>query len=125
MGNGCTCNCSCYIMNEDNEEEIILDEIIRVMPERMLIDLYPSEISDNIDDKLTLITLENIAELNENKKKCIICLETFKEKDKLISLPCLHLFHRQCINNWLEYEHYCPLCKLDLNNAVEDNEYQI
>ena len=55
--------------------------------------------------------------VHKNKKfvfiqnNCSICLEQFLEKDNIIYLPCLHLFHSYCIFKWLERKKYCPICK--------------
>ena len=45
--------------------------------------------------------------------------------DKAIILPCIHLFHTECIKNWLKTQNTCPICKFkltgeNLNPSVDD-----
>lgn len=47
----------------------------------------------------------------EEGEKCIICYDTIKRSHLIRVLQCAHRFHRRCINNWLRYEQFCPLCK--------------
>ena len=44
---------------------------------------------------------------------CPICMEPFTEQDKLISLPCHHGFHRQCLEEAVKRAplNGCPLCR--------------
>lgn len=47
---------------------------------------------------------------------CVICLEQLDhfDADQLMMvtrLPCSHLYHRDCIIEWLEKSHLCPLCQ--------------
>ena len=46
-------------------------------------------------------------------KECAICMETYKEDQKVIALPCdeRHYFHTDCILTWSERHRNCPLCK--------------
>ncbi|KAM1072623.1 hypothetical protein FF1_017860 [Malus domestica] len=41
-----------------------------------------------------------------------ICLETFEEQDKCVMLGCRHVYHRDCIEMWLDVceERLCPIC---------------
>ena len=55
--------------------------------------------------------LKNVDNLNPNKKNCTICLQNFENFDKIINLFCLHMFHDECIKQWLSENNYCPLCK--------------
>lgn len=41
---------------------------------------------------------------------CSICLEPFAQDQKLRVLPCLHAFHRPCVDKWLSQSKQCPLC---------------
>ncbi|KAF2294574.1 hypothetical protein GH714_012732 [Hevea brasiliensis] len=45
---------------------------------------------------------------------CSICLESFKEGDKLIRLPCEHRFHAACLNPWVRTCGDCPYCRRDI-----------
>ena len=64
---------------------------------------------------------------NDNNYKCLICLYEFKIGDKVCTLPCLHIFHTECLKDWIMRNTWCPICKMDFsleslfkNNIVED-----
>uniref|UniRef100_A0A3P9CYY8 RING finger protein 215 n=1 Tax=Maylandia zebra TaxID=106582 RepID=A0A3P9CYY8_9CICH len=42
---------------------------------------------------------------------CAVCLEPFNNNQCLRVLPCLHEYHRDCVDPWLLLQHTCPLCK--------------
>lgn len=42
---------------------------------------------------------------------CQICMEDFKEGDELRTLPCFHLFHSECVGQWLKVNSVCPTCR--------------
>jgi E3 ubiquitin-protein ligase RNF13 len=45
-------------------------------------------------------------------ESCSICLEDFKSGDNLRVLPCDHIFHPSCVDEWLQkWNRTCPLCK--------------
>jgi hypothetical protein len=53
-----------------------------------------------------------------NIKECNICIEVYKKGDKVIELPCKHLFHKECIKQWLCKEKInCPVCRYDIRDA--------
>lgn len=68
---------------------------------------------DNIPD----ITLENITELNDENKICSICLEEYKNNDKIKKLDCNHIFHSECVKIWLSNKTTCPICRTDLRQS--------
>jgi hypothetical protein len=44
--------------------------------------------------------------------ECYICLNHFENNEKIIVLPCKHLFHIRCINIWLSnFSNKCPTCR--------------
>ena len=45
---------------------------------------------------------------------CSICLDNFKEGEKISILKCSHIFHDKCIGDWLDTQFTCPLCRLSL-----------
>ena len=50
-----------------------------------------------------------------DENKCMVCMEDFKNEDNLRFLPCLHEFHKNCIDQWLEMKAICPVCKAPLD----------
>jgi ribosomal protein S3AE len=53
----------------------------------------------------------------EESDSCAVCLSDMKEDDenKIVRLVnCKHLFHEQCIRDWLIRDNSCPLCKTPL-----------
>lgn len=42
---------------------------------------------------------------------CPVCLGEFSEGEELKSLPCVHFYHKSCIDSWLMVGHACPVCK--------------
>jgi RING/U-box domain-containing protein len=53
---------------------------------------------------------------------CRVCLAGFKPESVVNRLPCGHLFHRACLETWLDYDHAtCPLCRHRLLPAGADD----
>ncbi|XP_060189736.1 E3 ubiquitin protein ligase RIE1-like [Lycium barbarum] len=50
---------------------------------------------------------------NENAE-CCICLAKYKDKEEIRQLPCSHIFHLKCVDQWLKILSCCPLCKQEL-----------
>lgn len=65
----------------------------------------------------------NPANYNQDEA-CSICLEDFKEDDEIITLPCNknHIFHAQCILEWLPQNNACPLCKEPVSKETLENQ---
>ncbi|KAG1327431.1 putative E3 ubiquitin-protein ligase XERICO [Cocos nucifera] len=51
---------------------------------------------------------------------CRVCLAWFEPESVVNRLPCGHLFHKACLERWLDYHHAtCPLCRSHLLPADE------
>ncbi|CAD6246188.1 unnamed protein product [Miscanthus lutarioriparius] len=52
---------------------------------------------------------------------CRVCLVRFEPESVVNRLPCGHLFHRACLETWLDYDHAtCPLCRHRLLPAADE-----
>lgn len=49
-----------------------------------------------------------------NQTNCPVCLCEFTKGEKLKSLPCVHFYHKECIDRWLMVGNSCPLCKANV-----------
>lgn len=41
---------------------------------------------------------------------CPICMEDFGEWDSVLLMSCRHVFHKDCIVNWIKDHSTCPMC---------------
>ena len=74
---------------------------------------------NKILEQLQVTKIEDINKLNDENKKCVICLEDFKNYDKSIYLPCFHLFHEKRITGWINTRKgFCPVCRTLINNMM-------
>lgn len=56
-----------------------------------------------------------------SQHECCICLEVMPVGEQVRILPCMHVFHHECINGWFQQKKYtCPMCKLDLRDYLEE-----
>lgn len=51
-------------------------------------------------------------------QECSICQEDFAVSDSVLKLPCRHVYHTDCVTNWLAMNNTCPLCRLELPKEV-------
>lgn len=47
----------------------------------------------------------------EKTGECSICLESMIAGESVQTLPCLHRFHQNCSEKWLQQSGKCPVCK--------------
>lgn len=50
--------------------------------------------------------------------RCVVCLDDFGDGDDLKTLPCLHIFHQKCIEQWLRTDNSCPICKTPIGHLA-------
>ncbi|KAA8494124.1 E3 ubiquitin-protein ligase ATL9 [Porphyridium purpureum] len=43
--------------------------------------------------------------------QCSVCLCGFEEGDQIRTLPCMHFYHRACIDGWISARVTCPECR--------------
>ncbi|UZJ54274.1 hypothetical protein CBS101457_003594 [Exobasidium rhododendri] len=58
----------------------------------------------------------------EKDASCSICLEDYRGKDKVMSLPCHHAFHADCATAWLKTARTCPCCRGDVCAGTKGEE---
>lgn len=64
---------------------------------------------------------------DDDDKECPICMESFAESDVLSWSPttsCQHVFHHECLKEWLLYHDNCPYCRvtvMPIDQLTADN----
>ena len=88
------------IITEESISQQKLEEDIRALPTFKVDEAYMKKIESNTEECM---------------KKCVICMEEFAVGDDLKTLPCFHIFHGKCVNQWLMENMNCPVCKMSIN----------
>lgn len=55
--------------------------------------------------------LEQVTGRSRSGEECAICLNDFRDDERLRAMPCSHAFHYHCISQWLRRNAVCPLCR--------------
>lgn len=55
-------------------------------------------------------------------EQCVICLENMNNNTTLLTLECSHIYHKECIDDWLNKSQTCPMCreKVEPDNTIRD-----
>ena len=48
-----------------------------------------------------------------NEQECAICMESLEKE--IVQLPCEHIYHKECIDQWFSNSKRCPLCNNEGN----------
>ncbi|CAF0882264.1 unnamed protein product [Rotaria sordida] len=55
-----------------------------------------------------------------NQTECAICQTNFEANEPVKKLDCEHLFHAECVTNWLLITRICPVCRRQENVELVD-----
>ena len=44
---------------------------------------------------------------------CTICMDEYEPEVELLTLPCFHNFHYDCVKPWFRTKNECPVCRAD------------
>lgn len=78
------------------------DEQIRIAKRIGLIHHLPSGIFDG----------------SKKARECVICMNEFTIGDIVRYLPCVHTYHKECIDDWLMRSFTCPSCMEPVDAAL-------
>jgi hypothetical protein len=54
--------------------------------------------------------------------ECAICLNDFSDSSVCRQLPCDHVFHKSCIDEWFILSVKCPMCKRNIREIFLGEE---
>mmetsp|Transcript_15362 Transcript_15362/g.28694 ORF Transcript_15362/g.28694 Transcript_15362/m.28694 type:complete len:206 (+) Transcript_15362:32-649(+) len=92
-----------------NLENLNYEELLRIFPGNS-----PTPATSSLVDNLPT---EKMSEATCKGATCSICLEDFIVNEDARRLPCLHLFHKGCVDTWLKnFNSNCPICKTSIKN---------
>jgi hypothetical protein len=85
-----------------------------VTPKAIVEALPLREITEDYLQKQQMIAMAN-DDSNDESRKCMICIMDYEPGEQVRTMPCLHFFHKDCIDKWLlTRSNTCPVCKFDI-----------
>ena len=115
------------VQNNNNEEQKKNDPKINIFASTKPGEEDYSNLTDH-ERKIRQLFLEmdeyqykHIQKYESRKEtECAICLEEFKGTDMIKAFhKCDHIFHKNCLRDWLKKQVVCPLCKHDLEDDIK------
>ena len=74
------------------------------------------------DEELAKLQVVSFSELQTDEKSCSICLDEFLAESQLYTIPCKHLFHKACLEDWVAENYKCPVCRGEIAKYKVDFE---
>ena len=117
------------LYDDKYQEQIAINQV----DQQIIDELYPNpdamsyeqllQLEENmghVNKGLSKSQFEKLPNVKYDKNKysenylCIICMEEFQKNEKVKLLPCGHIFHDNCIKQWLLKQKTCPFCKSEI-----------
>jgi hypothetical protein len=73
-------------------------------------------------EELAKLQVVAFSELQTDEKSCSICLDEFVPESQLYTIPCKHLFHTDCLKDWVAENYKCPVCRCEIAKYKVDLE---
>uniref|UniRef100_A0A6P4A557 probable E3 ubiquitin-protein ligase XERICO n=1 Tax=Ziziphus jujuba TaxID=326968 RepID=A0A6P4A557_ZIZJJ len=66
-------------------------------------------------NRVPTIRFDALCGCEEPENECSVCLNRFEPESEINHLSCGHVFHKVCLEKWLDYWNVtCPLCRTPL-----------
>lgn len=75
----------------------------------------------SIVDNLPLVEMKGDGN-EDDQVICAVCKDEILVEEKVMELPCRHLYHGECIVPWLSIRNTCPVCRFEL--PTDDVDYE-
>lgn len=60
--------------------------------------------------------------VEETNRTCPVCIEEYDEGGQAVMLQCSHIFHKECVREWLQKHATCPSCRYELETDCPEYE---
>lgn len=66
---------------------------------------------DKQKNKLLNDSINNIDDIESIVGDCSVCLDSLHNSKELIQLVCGHIYHKECVYEWISRKNTCPNCR--------------
>jgi hypothetical protein len=53
-------------------------------------------------------------------EKCPICVSNYEIGEKITKIECNHIYHTNCISEWVKYKSECPVCRRSIETSINE-----
>lgn len=75
----------------------------------------PPPASAKAKSRLPLVRVRAVDMSDETTACCAVCLDEHSVNSNATRMPCGHLYHPSCIENWLSRHCTCPVCRFEIH----------
>lgn len=73
------------------------------------------EINNNVINNISTFSFKkNSFNITNDTHNCIVCMCEIEDNEECKKLKCGHMFHSNCIDNWLRRTLECPMCRIEI-----------
>lgn len=113
------------LQNQEREREMSFGNNVVDLFIDVITNIYDNNAEREFEDVKVVVEPEIFANFKKHTitedlvdsvkdKDCHVCLSSFSQDETLVTLPCKHFFHEECISNWICKESSkCPVCRQD------------
>lgn len=101
--------------NIRNNDNIFQNDLERALTESFNESQDSLKRSDNdVVVEFNSIKYENLENNTSYDVKCMICLEEFESDLEVVLTDCTHIFHLDCLKEWIRYKKECAVCRNEI-----------
>lgn len=105
------------VQHDRRRDETSGEDVLRVVSDAVQTQLLHASVAALPLRPATEAQLLRVEEVEDGivagtPERCAMCLELMASE--VSRLPCNHVFHRLCLQGWLQQQAFCPVCRKDL-----------
>ena len=110
----CVCVCVCLLLSTSSAHlrpTPTQHQMLNILQQHA----QPEALSEAQLEQYTTVqtlTTDDIARLAKREiTSCAICLGPYEEDETIRRLPCMDIFHKDCVDQHFRNSHTCPMCR--------------
>ena len=117
-----------FNINNTNDIYNIFDNLITENFNRNMLRRGLNNSMNEVLKKDNKIELDNndcfkLSQIDENNQTCVICFSNFELEENVIKIKdCEHLYHFDCLNEWVKRKKECPTCRQKIKCNIINKE---
>ncbi|MCL7029877.1 hypothetical protein MKW94_028641 [Papaver nudicaule] len=74
--------------------------------------------TDKIKSSITPYAYKSQLDRKYGVDQCVICQTEYEDEEQVMTLPCDHTYHSECISKWLQIKKVCAICNSEVTGSL-------